>query len=229
MANGRDSLNLTNRLEENLKQKERKRNSCLGLTYSVQAGGNNLFSLCFWSLPRNRNRILFAYLCYFSYYCFLFQPSSDKTFFSLCVGRPQTLQCRFGLSAAPAQILTIAHPCWTEQISLLFFLHSSSTAWHQTWLPLWPIKCHFMDRWVFRSWITLQSSDPRSKEGFSIHQTISGAGMPQAFSCWSLGQLLEKYLPVPALFWLSRDSFTTQQQDFQLYFQTFGLTVKIIN
>lgn len=99
-------------------------------------------------------------------------------------------------------------PAGVEHISLLCCLHSSSTTWHQPWLLLWPIKCYFMDRRISRSWMTLQSSDPSSKDGFSKNQTISGSAMPKAFSCWNLGWVLEKFL-VPALFWVSHDSFTS--------------------
>lgn len=92
-------------------------------------------------------------------------------------------------------------PVALQHISLLCFLHSSSTTWlsRQNWLLLWPIKCYFMGRRISRSWRTLQSSDPRSKEGFSIYQYNqwvrnasglqllgSGAGTGEIPACTSL-------------------------------------------
>lgn len=84
------------------KAKAGEKSSCPGYTYSFQAGENNLFSLCLWSLPRNRNRILFACSCCFSYYCFPFNFSQTKFSFLLCEHRPQALQWWLWLSAAPA-------------------------------------------------------------------------------------------------------------------------------
>lgn len=63
-------------------------------------------------------------------------------------------------------------PIGLQHISLLCFLHSLNTVWlsHSTWLLIRPIKYYFMGRRISRSWMSLQCSDPRSKEGFSIHQ-----------------------------------------------------------
>lgn len=195
VANVGGILNLTKLIEENLRQKQRKKKFCLGHIYSVQAGANNLFSLCLWSLPRNRSWILlFACVTFLIIVSSFNPPQTKPSFYCVCTYlKVSNTDCGYQLLLQ--QILTTARSCRTEHISLLCFLHSSSTTWHQTWLLLWQIKCYFMDRWLSRSWMTLQSSDSRSREGFAVHQTISGSGMSQAFRCWSLGQVLEKYQP----------------------------------
>lgn len=81
MANVGSSLNLTNLIEENPRQKQRKKRSCSGHTYPVQAGANNLISLCLWSLHRNRTEYnllaCVAFLIIVSYFFFFFCVCTD--------------------------------------------------------------------------------------------------------------------------------------------------------
>lgn len=120
--------------------------------------------------------------------------------FIVCAQTPNSPMLTVAVSCS--WILTTSHFCWTAaHLPSLPSpqLKHSLAATSDLWLLLWPIKCYFMDKWLSRSWMTLQSSGPRSKEGFSIHQHNqwvrnapglqllgSGAGTGEIPACASL-------------------------------------------
>lgn len=95
-------------------------------------------------------------------------------------------------------------PVGLQHISLLCFLHSLCTAWlsHSTWLLIWPIDCYFIGEFPEAEWVC-SALTPEARKDFQYISTASGSRMPQAISWWGLEHILEKYLPVPALFLLS--------------------------
>lgn len=160
-------------------------------------------------------------------------PQPKPAFYCVCITQSPMLivdiSCSCNINTSSPHHI----PVGLQHISLLCFLHSLSTAWlsHSTWLLIQPVKCYFMDRRISRSRVTLQCSDPRSKEGFSVHQHSQwlkdAPGHQLVWSGAYTGEVPACTSPVLAVFLTTLFTSLYPEAGFQTVW-TFDLTVIVI-